>query len=72
MKKDKELMRLEALAQSAVPIERYCRVETWHHNPTIDSKLDEHKWEILAQKLKEIMEEKTLKSSKLKNKEDHY
>ena len=54
-------MRLKALAQSAVPIERYCRVETWHHNPTIDSKLDEHKWEILAQKLKEIMEEKTLK-----------
>ena len=61
MKKDKELMRLKALAQSAVPIERYCRVETWHHNPTIDSKLDEHKWETLAQKLKEIMEEKTLK-----------
>ncbi len=27
MKKDKELMRLKALAQSAVPIERYCRVE---------------------------------------------
>ena len=61
MKKDKELMRLKALAQSAVPIERYCRVETWHHNPTIDSKLAEQKWETLTQKLKEIMEEKTLK-----------
>ena len=72
MKKDKELMRLKGLAQSAVPIERYCRVETWHHNPNVESKLDEHKWEILAQKLKEIMEEKTLKSSKSKNKEDHY